>query len=233
MQINNESHQLAKFFVRRKITNYCKRKMSNWIEHSLKLEGEKVLLLPLEEKHFEELLKFSREEMIWSMWMGRSMPEEKLLEALKEALVLKQKGEQYPFVIIDKTKNRIIGSTRYLKLDEAHRNLEIGWTFYLPEYWGKGFNDECKLLLLTHCFEELKTVRVEFRISEKNSRSRKAVERIGGKFEGLHRNMVIRPTGKINVAFYSIIDEEWDETKMKLTELVKSKNKMQSDGETK
>ncbi len=143
---------------------------------------------------------------------------------LKNAIQMRDKGEQYPFVVIDKEKNRIIGSTRFLEIKLEHRKLEIGWTWYQPLYWGKGYNEECKLLLLTYCFEQLKTLRVQLVTWEKNMRSRNAIERIGGKYEGTLRKHVIRHNQEErNTFFFSIIDTEWNDVKPRLTRLMEDR----------
>ena len=147
----------------------------------------------------------------------------KLREALNEALIKREKSEQYPFIVLNKATGKVMGSTRYLHLNEEHRNLEIGYTWYLPEYWGKGYNEECKFLLLKHCFEVLKTIRVQIITSSKNSRSRKAIERIGGQFEGILRDVVIRNGDKRSVAYYSILEDEWEEIKPMLNRLYEDK----------
>lgn len=193
--------------------------MSNWIPHPLQLENEAVLLEPLQTSHFDELINASHDARIWAYMPVDGTDKEKLRAALEEALLLRNKGEQYPFVIMEKASRKIIGSTRFLKLNEAHKNLEIGWTWYLPEYWGTGINATCKLLLLTYCFETLKTIRVQIVAREENLRSRKAIEKTGGKFEGIQRNIVIRNNQKRNAAFYSIIDDEWEEVKANLIRL--------------
>ena len=143
-------------------------------------------------------------------WLGKK----ELPEVLEEALAMRDAGQQYPFVIIDKVNNKIIGSTRYLKLNSAFRTLEIGWTWYSPEFWGTSYNRECKFLLLKHCFEELKTICVYLGTSETNLRSRKAIENLGAKFEGISRNRLIWKGIKRSFAIYSITDEEWPELKM-------------------
>jgi RimJ/RimL family protein N-acetyltransferase len=197
--------------------------MVDWIKHPLQLEGEKVRLLPLSEEYFDELIDLSQDEIIWTFMPIKGTNKEIFLSMLKEAIVKREQKEQYPFVVINKENGKLMGCTRYLHLNELHRNLEIGYTWYLPEYWGKGFNEECKYLLLKHCFEELKTVRVQIITSDKNLRSRKAIERIGGKFEGVLRNLVIRNGDKRSVAYYSIIEEEWDEVKQLLMNLYTEK----------
>lgn len=197
----------------------------SWLKHPIELEGEHVKLLPLEEKYFPELIEAGKEEIIWTYMPARGFEADKLTGALRESLALREKGEQYPFVVIDKLKNKVIGSTRYLKITEEFRNLEIGWTWYRPEYWASGYNEECKLLLLTHCFETLKTVRVQIVAAEKNARSRKAILRIGATFEGVLRHIVIRNGEKRSAAYYSILEEEWEKVKADLDLLRRNKIK--------
>jgi N-acetyltransferase len=197
--------------------------MPNWIKHPLKLEGKKVILLPLSEEYFDELINSSQDEIIWKYMPIKGTDKEVFLSTLKDAILKRDKKEQYPFVIINKMNGKIMGSTRFLHLNEEHRNLEIGYTWYLPEYWGKGYNEECKYILLRYCFEELKTIRVQVITSDKNLRSRKAIERIGGKLEGILRSVVIRQGDKRNVAYYSIIEEEWNEVKQMLSKLYENK----------
>ncbi len=104
-----------------------------------------------------------------------------------------------------------------MDIQPNHKKLEIGWTWLHPDYWGTEVNLECKLLLLTYCFEELKTYRVQFKTDENNIRSRKAIEKIGGKFEGILRHDMIRDNGtKRNSAYFSIIDSEWGDVKRAL-----------------
>ena len=101
------------------------------------------------------------------------------------------------------------------------RKLEIGWTWLHPDYWATAINPECKLLLLTYCFETLKTIRVQLKTSDINLRSRKAIEKIGGKFEGVLRKDRIRDNGvPRNSAYFSIIEEEWESAKKNLEKLL-------------
>lgn len=129
----------------------------------------------------------------------RGMEEATLRKALHEALDKRDVGEQYPFVVLHNASGKMMGSTRFLHLNAEHRNLEIGYTWYLPEYWGKGYNEECKFLLLQHCFDVLKTIRVQIITSSKNVRSQKAIEKIGGQYEGLLRHVVVRNGDKRSV----------------------------------
>lgn len=196
--------------------------MSTWINQSTILKGKVIDLIPLKEEHFTELEKLSKDKRIWEYYIFDGTDPVKFSEALNSAIREKEKGVQFPFVTYHKAENRIIGSTRFLDIQPNHKKLEIGWTWLLPEYWGTVINLECKLLLLTFCFEQLQTVRVQLKTDENNIRSRRAIEKIGGKFEGILRNEQLRDNGtNRNSALYSILDSEWNEAKAKLIALLK------------
>ena len=136
----------------------------------------------------------------------------------------RKKGNQFPFVIFHKHNKKLIGSTRFLDIQPKHKKLEIGSTWLHLDYWATEVNLECKLLLLTYCFENLQTIRVQLKTDENNIRSRKAIEKIGGQFEGILRNDMIRANNTIrNSAYYSILINEWNEKKLKLAELIQRK----------
>ena len=189
----------------------------NWIQHPVILEGDRVKLVPLENAHFSELLEVGMQEKIWEFISINGADQDVLLRHLKSAVLKRATGEQYPFTVIDKKQNKIIGSTLFHNIFPEHRKLEIGWTWYDPAYWRTGYNRECKLLLLAHCFETLKTIRVQLVTDENNHRSRTAILGIGASFEGILRNERIRGSGAYrNTAIYSIIDSEWADVKHKL-----------------
>lgn len=193
------------------------------IEHPILLEGERVRLEPLDSIHFDGLLEISPQQEVWQHLSLVGSDREQLLSDLKSAQLKRLTGEQYPFAIIDKLIGKAIGSTRLYNMYPEHRKLEIGWTFYDQDYWGTGYNTECKLLLLTYCFETLKTVRVQLQTHEHNHRSRAAIQKIGAKFEGILRNERIRPNGEVrNTAIFSIIDSEWPEVRNMLNKKVKT-----------
>jgi RimJ/RimL family protein N-acetyltransferase len=193
-----------------------------WIQHPVVLESERVKLVPLESAHFDELIRCSQDKAIWEFITIDGTDPSELRSALKSAMLMRMSGDQYPFVIIDKLKGNIMGSTRLMDIQPVHKGLEIGWTWYDPAYWRTGYNRECKLLLLTYCFEELKAIRVQLKTWDKNWRSRKAIEGIGAKFEGILRNHMIRYDGLIrDTAYFSIINEEWDEVKEQLRQKIK------------
>src|ERR1700744_1774600 len=154
----------------------------NWMQHPVILEGEKVKLVPLEHGHFAELLEIGKQEQIWEFMAMNGADPERLLLQFKSTVLKRGTGEQYPFTVIDKVHNKIIGTTMFHNIFPEHKRLEIGYTWYDPSYWRTGYNRECKLLLLTYCFETLKTVRVQFVTDEHNTRSSKAILGIGASF---------------------------------------------------
>jgi N-acetyltransferase len=187
------------------------------IQHPVVLEDEHILLQPLEAAHFDALIAIGQTPEIWTHLAIDGFMPDVLMTELKAALIKRTTGEQYPFTIVDKRTGAIIGSTRLYNIFPEHRKLEIGWTWYSPEYWGTGCNTACKLLLLTYCFETLHTVRVQLQTREQNLRSRAAIEKLGAKLEGILRNDRIRKEGiSRNTAIFSIIDSEWLAVKQSL-----------------
>jgi RimJ/RimL family protein N-acetyltransferase len=201
-----------------------RRNMSDWIKNPTTLTGETVELVSLTPEHFTHLEFLARDQRIWEFYPYDASDPAIFLKVFTAAILEQEKGTQFPFVIYHKPDKKIIGSTRYLDIQPNHRKLEIGATWLQPDYWATAVNLECKLLLLTHCFESLLTIRVQLKTDEKNLRSRKAIEKIGGKFEGIFRNDMIRDNNtRRNSAYYSIIAEEWADKKIKLARLYRSK----------
>lgn len=196
----------------------------NWIQHPVILEGERVKLVPLDHAHFDELIAVGRQEKIWEHISINGADSERLVLHLKSAILKRSTGEQYPFTVIDKLSGKIIGSTLLHNIFPEHRKLEIGWTWYDPAYWRTGYNRECKLLLLTYCFETLKAVRVQLQTDENNTRSRTAILGIGATFEGVMRKERIRANGTFrNTVMYSITDDEWPASRALLLKSLKQK----------
>jgi RimJ/RimL family protein N-acetyltransferase len=136
---------------------------------------------------------------------------------MEAALQTQQAGTALPFTIFDKTSGKPAGSTRYGNIDKEHRRLEIGWTWIGKQWQRTPINTDTKLLLLTHAFEKLNCIRVEFKTDSLNERSRNALLRIGAKEEGVFRNHMITPSGRLrHSVYYSIIDSEWPEVKLLL-----------------
>ncbi len=198
--------------------------ITKWIAEPVLLEGETVMLIPLDKKYFNELIEVAKDKKIWEYYAFDGSNPNTMQGILHAALVERDNGNQFPFVIFHKADNAIIGSTRFLDIQPTHRKLEIGSTWLHPNYWATGVNRECKLLLLTYCFKHLKAIRVQLKTDENNLRSRKAIEKIGGQFEGILRHDMLRDNGtKRNSAYYSLLDEEWEVKKTDLINLCEKK----------
>lgn len=196
----------------------------NWIQDPLVLEGQKVTLHPLTPEHFNTLTQQAKDARIWEYYGRNGADDTVIRHFLQEALDLKQKGQHYPFVILNKDTGEIIGTTRYGDINEAHKTLEIGWTWYIPAVWGKGYNEECKLLMLSYAFETLGANRVQLKTAHFNKRSQRAIERIGATYEGTLRNHMINGDGSPrHTAMFSIIKEEWEDRKQKLQQMINDK----------
>ncbi|MBI3193358.1 MAG: GNAT family N-acetyltransferase [Ignavibacteriae bacterium] len=128
-------------------------------------------------------------------------------------------GTALPFAIIENNSNKAIGSTRYGNIDHVNKRLEIGWTWVARPWQRTAINSETKLLLLTHAFETLGCIRAEFKTDSLNLQSRAALLRIGAKEEGIFRNHMITPGGRIrHSVYFSIIESEWKDVKKRLEE---------------
>ena len=141
-------------------------------------------------------------------------------ENIDTRLTMQNAGTMLPFSVIDNRTNKIVGMTTYLNIDKTHRRVEIGGTWYRKSVQQTGVNTECKLLLLTHAFETMNCIAVEFRTHAFNLQSRRAIERLGAKLDGILRNHMIMPNGTLRDTYvYSIIASEWPTVKAHLQAL--------------
>jgi len=179
------------------------------------LQGDLVRLEPLNEEHAQGLYNRGRYADDW-----KYLPRPCFIDLadtrqwIDEAL---EASAQLPFAIVEKAKNKVVGSTRFLNIRPAHRGLEIGWTWIGQEWQRTHVNTETKLLLLTHAFERLGCIRVEFKTDARNERSQQALERIGAFREGVLRNHMIAQGNLLrDSVYYSITQEEWSDVKQGL-----------------
>lgn len=184
------------------------------------LSGHYARLEPLSPRHAQDLFRAGGHESIW-----RYMPTSVFRAPgdtgawIDTALADAAGGSQVSFAIIDMAQGRTVGSTRYLTIRREHRGLEIGYTWLTPDAQRTAINTECKLLLLTHAFETLGALRVEFKTDLRNERSQRALERIGAVREGVFRRHMILWDGYIrDSVYYSIVDTQWPEAKAHLRE---------------
>lgn len=181
------------------------------------LIGHRTMLTPLELRHIDQLYEAASDPAVWTYMPMRIQTADDMLALVTDALAARQSGHEFPFVIIDQQKGRVVGSTRFLDISPANRSLEIGWTWLDPAAWRTSINTEAKYLLLRHCFESLRTIRVQFKTDSRNRRSQQAIERIGGVREGVLRRNRILQNGYIrDSVYYSIIDQEWPTVKTAL-----------------
>jgi RimJ/RimL family protein N-acetyltransferase len=187
------------------------------------LTGRIVRLAPLELDHLHDLAEAGKDENIWDyMRYGIVNTPEKMRVMIDSLLALQQKGSDLPFTVIDLASGKAIGMTRYLNIEPANRALEIGGTWYQPEFQHTGVNTECKYLLLRHAFEDLDCLRVQFKADQRNLRSQQAILRIGALREGVLRNHVILPDGFVRSSvIFSILVEEWPQVKTHLENLLR------------
>lgn len=185
------------------------------------LENEAVFLKPLEQEDKQGLFEAGRYPEIWS-----HMPTtiEKMVDVnnfVDKALEKKHEKTEFPFVIVDKKSGQIIGSTRFMDIEETHKRLEIGTTWITPAFWRTAINTNCKYLLLQYCFEVLNLQRVQIKTDHENLRSQKAIERLGATKEGVLRNHMVRKDGTTrNTVMYSITLQEWPQVKKHLQQLL-------------
>ena len=188
----------------------------------LALEGRIVRLVPLAEAHVTELSQVGLRPEIWQhMLYGDIDSEEKMLGFIRDLLQRQGRGTDLPFTVILKATGKAIGCTRYMYINIPDRGVEIGGTWYGPEYQRTGVNTECKYLLLYHAFETWGCIRVQLKTDQNNVRSQRAIERLGAVKEGVLRNHMIRPDGIVrDTVMYSIIDREWPLVKAHLEDLM-------------
>ena len=180
------------------------------------LEGETVRLEPLRLAHAEALVSAGHIDD-WT-WLSKDLSTlEAMKEWINEALKAQEDGQQYPFTVVHKPQDRIVGSTRYMDIREEAKGVEIGGTWYSPSVWGTTINPETKYLLLQHAFESWGAIRVQIKTDIMNTHSQNAILKLGAKFEGQLRNHMIRRDGSIrHTMMYSITIEEWAKVKANL-----------------
>lgn len=181
------------------------------------LIGQHVELIPLRAEHRDALLNAATDGELWNLKVTVVPGPDTVDSYIAKAEKGLEEGTVLPFAILDRRNGKIVGSTRFWKVDRANRKLEIGHTWLALSAQRTPINTEAKLLLLTYAFEELDCVRVQFTTDELNEKSRAAILRLGAVQEGIVRHERIMPDGrKRNSVRFSIIDSEWSEVKARL-----------------
>jgi RimJ/RimL family protein N-acetyltransferase len=173
------------------------------------LTGTNVTLEPLSGAHAAALAEAVMDGQLWRLWYT-FVPEPDMMAAeIARRLGLQAKGSMLPFAVRDRNGSPV-GMTTYMNIDAVNDRVEIGSTWYAARVQRTALNTESKLLLLRHAFETLGCVAVEFRTHVLNLQSRRAIERLGARLDGILRNHVRMPNGTIrDTAVYSIVDREW------------------------
>ncbi|HEX9249428.1 MAG TPA: GNAT family protein [Gemmatimonadaceae bacterium] len=185
------------------------------------LEGSFVRLEPMTLEHHAQLAEVGLDPEIWRLTIVMIRTAEEMRSYMDSALALQRDGTSLPFVTIERSSGRVVGSTRFGNYDAANRRIEIGWTWLARRWQRTVINTEAKYLMLTYAFEKLRCVRVEFKTDVLNAPSRKAMLRIGAKEEGILRKHTLMWTGRYRDSiYYSILDEEWSEVKGQLEKML-------------
>jgi N-acetyltransferase len=184
------------------------------------LKGKHATLEPLAREHEEGLRRAAADGELWRLWYTSVPPPDETGKYIDAALRMREDLGAMPFVVRDSASG-IVGSTRYFNVDAANRRLEIGHTWYAKRVQRTAINTECKLTLLTHAFETLRCIAVEFRTHWFNHASREAILRLGAKQDGVLRNHQVSADGSYrDTVVFSIIESEWPTVKRHLAFLL-------------
>ncbi len=173
------------------------------------LKGRHATLVPLAIKHLAGLQDAASDGELWKLWYTAVPAPEGMAAEIERRLSLLAKDSMLPFTVLD-ADGRIAGMTTYMNVDGANRRVEIGSTWYAKRVQRTLLNTECKRMLLTHAFDTLNCIAVEFRTHRLNTQSRRAIERLGAQLDGMLRSHQISPNGSLrDTAVYSIVAAEW------------------------
>ena len=181
------------------------------------LSLQNVRLEPLSTNHLDDLIVAVKDGKLYNHWYT-SIPEPKdMIAEINRRLDLQNKKSMLPFAVISMRSNKAVGMTTYMNIDQDNKRVEIGSTWYAKSVQRTSLNTECKLMLLEHAFERLDCICVEFRTHFMNHQSRRGIERLGAKLDGILRSNAIQKNGTIrDTAVYSIIKDEWSSVRANL-----------------
>lgn len=184
------------------------------------LQGQHASLVPLRPEHHDALVEAVRDGELWKLWYTAIPAPEGMAGEIQRRLDLQKIGSMLPFAVLDPS-GKAVGMTTYMNIDAVNRRVEIGSTWYRSAVQRSPLNTECKRLLLGHAFEALNCIAVEFRTHFLNQASRRAIERLGAKLDGVLRCHQINhhPDAKGSLrdtCVYSIVASEWPAVKAHL-----------------
>ena len=186
--------------------------------------GLNAKLEPLSQQHHDDLVEAVNDGELWDHWYTAIPTPEGMATEIDRRLGLQAKGSMLPFAVIaleGELAGKAVGMTTYMNIDATNLRVEIGSTWYRASVQRSPVNTECKRLLLTHAFEQLHCNAVEFRTHFFNQQSRRAIERLGAKLDGVLRNHQINhhpdAAGALrDTCVYSILNTEWPSVKAHL-----------------
>lgn len=187
----------------------------------LTLQGQHVHLQPLSVSHHDDLVDAVKDGELWTHWYTVIPAPDSMQAEITRRLGLQSQGSMTPFAVVDTRSGRAVGMTTYMNIDAANRRVEIGSTWYRRSVQRGPLNTEAKRLLLAHAFEQLNCIAVEFRTHFFNQQSRRAIERLGAKLDGVLRSHQINnhplAQGALrDTCVYSILASEWPSVKTHL-----------------
>lgn len=181
------------------------------------LSGTVVDLVPLTPDHHDGLVAAVQDGALWRLWYTSIPTPDGVAAEIDRRLALQATGSMLPFTVIDKINGQVAGMTTFMNIDLASPRVEIGSTFYAASVQRTALNTEAKLLLLTHAFDDLGCLAVEFRTHFMNHQSRRAIKRLGAKLDGVLRQHLRSPDGSMrDTCVYSIIAPEWPAVRQSL-----------------
>jgi len=181
------------------------------------LQGRWARLEPLRLDHADALGEAVQDGELWKLWFTAIPTPAQMGAEIQRRLDLQAQASMLPFAVINLPDGRMAGMTTFMNIDGKHRRLEIGSTWYRQSLQRSALNTECKRMLLGHAFEQLQCIAVEFRTHWHNTPSRRAIERLGAKLDGVLRQHQIMPNGSLrDTCVYSIIDSEWPAVRAQL-----------------
>ncbi len=187
-----------------------------WLE-PVTLSGAHAQLKPLSHDHCDGLTEAVKDGELWKLWYTFVPKAEDMRKEIDRRLSLQAAGSMLPFTVFD-AAGKIAGMSTYMNVDAANRRVEIGSTWYARRVQRTALNTQCKLLLLDHAFEKLGCIAVEFRTHFFNHQSRRGIERLGAKQDGILRSHQLASNGTLrDTVVYSIIAGEWPTVKAHLT----------------
>jgi N-acetyltransferase len=186
-----------------------------WLEPTT-LRGAHARLEPLSHEHCDGLTEAVKDGELWKLWYTAIPKPEDMGKEIDRRLGLQKAETMLPFTVFD-ADGKIAGMSTYMNVDATNRRVEIGSTWYAARVQRSAVNTQCKLLLLTHAFEKLDCIAVEFRTHFFNHQSRRGIERLGAKQDGILRSHQVAPNGSLrDTVVYSIIAGEWPTVKTHL-----------------